>query len=84
MYMGYLKSNPWKLLDTSDKMTEPPTTRGFLTLEEVAILESTPYKYENIRRAFLFCCFCGLRISDMLNLRWQNISKSGDTVMLSL
>ncbi len=83
MYMGYIKSNPWKLLDTSDKMTEPPTTRGFLTLEEVAILEATPYKHENIRRAFLFCCFCGLRISDMLNLRWQNISKSGDTVMLS-
>ena len=26
---------------------------------------------------------CGLRISDMLNLRWQNISKSGETVVLS-
>ena len=83
MYMGYIRCNPWKLLDTSDKMTEPPTTRGFLTLEEVAILEATSYKHENIRRAFLFCCFCGLRISDMLNLRWQNISKSGDNVMLS-
>lgn len=83
IYMGYIKNNPWKLLETSDKMTEPPTTRDFLTIEEVEILEKTPYRHENIRRAFLFCCFCGLRISDMLNLRWQNISRSGDTVMLS-
>lgn len=82
--MGYIRSNPWKLLDTSEKIKAPQTTRGFLTLEEVDILEKTPYKYENIRRAFLFCCFCGLRISDMLNLRWQNISRSGDTVMLSI
>lgn len=81
--MGYIGNNPWKLLDTADKITEPPTTRGFLTLEEVEILEKTPYKHENIRRAFLFCCFCGLRISDMLNLSWQNISKSGNNVLLS-
>lgn len=81
--MGYIKNNPWKLLETSDKMTEPQTTRDFLTIEEVEILEKTPYRHENIRQAFLFCCFCGLRISDMLNLRWQNVSRSGDTVMLS-
>lgn len=82
--MGYIRSNPWKLLDTSEKITAPQTTRGFLTLEEVDVLENTPYTYENIRRAFLFCCFCGLRISDMLNLRWQNISRSGNAVMLSI
>ena len=81
--MGYIRNNPWKFLDTADKVTEPPTTRGFLTLEEVGVLEATPYKHENIRRAFLFCCFCGLRISDMLNLRWQNISRSGDTVIVT-
>lgn len=81
--MGYIGSNPWKLLDTSEKITAPQTTRGFLTLEEVDILEKTPYTHENIRRAFLFCCFCGLRISDMLNLCWQNLSRSGDTVTLS-
>lgn len=81
--MGYIRNNPWKFLDTADKVTEPPTTRGFLTLEEVGVLEATPYKHEKIRRAFLFCCFCGLRISDMLNLRWQNISRSGDTVIVT-
>lgn len=83
MCMGYIRNNPWKLLDTADKITEPPTTRGFLTLEEVGILEKTPYKHENIRLAFLFCCFSGLRISDMLRLRWKNISNSGGTAMLS-
>lgn len=83
MRMGYIKSNPWTLLNTADKITEPQSTCSFLTLDEVGILEATPYKHDHIRRAFLFCCFSGLRISDMLNLRWQNISKSGETVVLS-
>lgn len=82
--MEYIRNNPWILLESTDKMTEPPTTRGFLTLEELAMLESTPYRRENIRNAFLFCCFCGLRISDLLNLRWDNISYSGGKMSISL
>ncbi len=81
--MEYIRNNPWTLLESTDKMVEPPATRGFLTLEEVAMLESTPYKRENIRNAFLFCCFSGLRISDLLNLRWNNISCCGGKMSIS-
>lgn len=71
--MGYLKSNPWNQLDNKDKVREPEREHRFLTLDEVKLLETTPYKKDMIRRAFLFACFCGLRISDVLNLKWQDI-----------
>ena len=49
IYMGYIKNNPWKLLETSDKMTEPPTTRGFLTLEEAPIVFEQEYFPESLQ-----------------------------------
>ena len=35
----------------------------------------TSAKHENIKRAFLFCCFCGLRFSDVEALTWGNITE---------
>ena len=38
---------------------------------------ATPFFNEPVRRAYLFSCFCGLRISDIRKLRWRDISTSG-------
>jgi len=47
--------------------------RNFLTFQELSKLNETYCPEENIKRAFLFSCFTGLRISDLMNLRWNDI-----------
>jgi site-specific recombinase XerD len=45
----------------------------FLTLAEVRQLAATPCGNENVKRAFLFSCFSGLRYSDVDGLTWGNV-----------
>ena len=47
--------------------------REFLTLEEVRSLAEAPCKNETAKRASLFSCLSGLRMSDILALDWSNI-----------
>jgi site-specific recombinase XerD len=45
-----------------------------LTIEEVQLLAKSPVKFKiQIKQAFLFSCFTGLRQSDVMNLKWSNI-----------
>lgn len=38
---------------------------------------ATPMKNEAVKGAYLFSCFCGLRISDIWELKWKNIADRG-------
>ena len=50
--------------------------REYLTVEEIKRLAATPCHREDIKGAFLFSCFSGLRIYDIMNLRWKDIVKT--------
>ncbi|MDE5822330.1 MAG: site-specific integrase [Paramuribaculum sp.] len=52
--------------------------REFLNQEELIRLAQTPCDSDVLRRASLFSCLTGLRISDILQLRWENIELSPD------
>lgn len=47
--------------------------RDFLTLDEIKRLSEVSTYFEIYKKAFLFCCFTGLRWSDMLRFQYANI-----------
>lgn len=51
----------------------PAPQRVFLTIEEVRRLAATECRIAEIRRAFLFACTTGLRLSDIEKLEWSDI-----------
>lgn len=59
-------------LDTEDVHKE------FLTQEELYRLAETPCRIDVLKRAALFSCLTGLRISDILNLTWENVTLAPD------
>ena len=68
-----LISNPANKVKLPSK---PETNIVYLTQEEVQKLESTELKGNiaaEVRRAFLFGCYNGLRICDIQELRWKDI-----------
>ncbi len=70
---GVLKENPFNLLDRSEKIKALPSNREYLSIEEIKALISTNCARPQIKMAYLFSVYCGLRISDIRALRWENI-----------
>ena len=52
--------------------------REYLTLEEMKAVMATPCPHGDVKRAFLFSCFTGLRLSDVRSLTWDKIVKAPD------
>ncbi len=75
---GLIDRNPFKLLETKEKLQKQNAIREFLTIEELRTLIATPCRYEIVKKAFLFSCFTGLRYSDMLTLKWSEMHKAAD------
>lgn len=71
-----LSRNPMSLLNPNERIKKPESSREYLTLEEVKdlirIAEANIKEGDDLA-AFLFCCFCGLRYSDAVELKWKNI-----------
>ena len=51
----------------------PESVRSYMTIEEVRALIATPMQEGRVKNAYLFSCFCGLRISDIVGLKWKNV-----------
>ena len=74
--MELLQKNPMCQLTNTERIKNPESTREYLTPEEVrnliSISDSNIAAGDDVA-AFLFCCFCGLRYSDVAELKWSNI-----------
>lgn len=72
-----LDYNPISRISPQDKPGRPETEREYLTFKEVKRLMATECPDDSVKRAFLFACFTGLRLSDVEALTWDRIRKSG-------
>jgi integrase len=62
-------------INPADKVENIPYRnphREFLTIDEIRIIGAGESKYPEIKRAFLFSCFTGLRLSDIQQLSWEH------------
>lgn len=75
---GILPKNPAKKLASEERPHNEAAQREYLTADEVAAIIAAPHKRTDIKQAFLFCCFCGLRFSDMIKLKWGDIKTLSD------
>lgn len=79
-----LLNNPFDNISNTDRIKVPESTREYLTIDEVKQLIATECKRENVKNAFLFSCFCGLRISDIFAITWGQLTQDGEQMRLQL
>ena len=81
---GVINQNPLHTLSASEKPQIPQSKREFLSIEEVKALISTDCDLPIVKQAFLFSCFCGLRVSDVEALTWGMISKDNGNYVCNI
>jgi site-specific recombinase XerD len=69
-----INDNPAQYTDT---IRTKDVERTYLTIEEINKLSSTECPNDEIKKAFLFACYTGLRFSDLQKLTRQKIQKNG-------
>lgn len=73
-----IPENPFMALQPQDRVKVPASKRAYLTIDEVKALISTEAPRQDVKQAYLFSCYCGLRLGDIYRLRWKDISKDGE------
>jgi integrase len=68
---GYFHKNPTE--SVSAKSNPSATIKENLEVEEYLLLLNTPCQNEEIKAAFLFSCYTGLRWVDVKQLEWKDI-----------
>lgn len=77
-----IASNPVGELEKEEKPQGKSKEREFLTIEELKAFIKTPSANDYVKQAFLFACFCGLRYSDVVKLKWKDIfTQQGETML---
>lgn len=81
---GVMNTNPFYALDRHERIAKPQSEREFLTKEELFALMEAPTTNETTKRAFLFCCFTGLRYGDVSRMTWRNIKQVDSGLVVSI
>ena len=81
---GVLDRNPFYSLERKDRIVKQQAEKEYLTKEKLKAFADAPTVNETTKRAFLFCCFTGLRYSDVSVLTWRDIRQGDNGWMVSV
>lgn len=82
---GVISRNPLDgMKDNGELPKHPSVQRVFLSVAEVSALIKTECRREDVKRAFLFSVFTGLRVSDIVKLKWSEVINDGQDLRLQL
>lgn len=74
---GIIPYNPITKINSDERIKIPESTREYLTIEEIKKLIASKCINEATKQAYLFSCFCGLRLGDIQALTWGDIILDG-------
>jgi integrase len=74
-----IPNNPMRKIDSCDRIKLQDIFRTSLTLEQLQMLADTPCNiHSQIKQAFFFSSFTGLRWSDFSTLKWSEVIVKGE------
>ncbi len=73
MQEGIIAQNPFHLVPRKERIKRNQTYRNPFSIDELQLLHDTPCDIDEIKKAYLFGCFTGLRWSDLNCLRWSEV-----------
>ena len=79
-----IESNPTSKVNPEERKAITPNgcERTYLSLDELQRLIDAKCGNENVKNAFLFACYTGLRISDIKSLLWSEIKTENDQMFI--
>lgn len=79
-----LGENPFMLLSAAERIKTPESQRQFLTIEELKKMTATDCPSRIVKQAYMFSCYCGLRVSDIYALKWKDVQMNDGRYLLSV
>lgn len=73
-----IPDNPVNRLTPQERIKVSESKREYLSIDEIRTLIATECSHEIVKRAFMFSCYCGLRLSDVYALKWKDLVSDGD------
>ncbi len=70
---GFVKSDPTKGIRVSKG--EQVLLKDVLTMDELQLLANTYCGNDQVKRAFLVCCFTGMGYTDITQMRWSQVKE---------
>ena len=76
--LGMIQFNPIYRIKDELKPRNDCKQREYLTMDELVHLAKSNInpRYTNVKAAFIFACFTGLRYSDIITLEWKDIKNN--------
>lgn len=81
---GILKSNPINQLSKCEMPQKSKHIPNFLTSDNLNALKNANCPNAEVKRAFMFSCFSGLRFSDVKKLTSENIKTDGNQLRIMI